>query len=1013
MFEIGTAVRLRGNLTRHGQVKSYRKSGNRSLVAVQFPDGVRTIPAEQLEPVPIVTESAVDLIKIGNLSPPRNLRKLISHSRLSGKLVDMIYSMEATDTQFFAHQFKPVLKLLASPTGNLLIADEVGLGKTIEAGLIWTELAARFNFRRLVIICPKVLCTKWQDEMETKFGLNAQIMNPVELADCLAKPERQKRGFVAICGMQSIRPRPKEDRKSTNADILADIVDAIEEFDPRIDLLIVDEAHHLRNPGTQTNLIGPMFARLSLHTVMLSATPINLRDRDLYTLLKLVDSETFHDERALEQIINANAPIVAAKDAIQSGQTSSNIYALILEASRHPLLNKTKQIQSLRSDVANLNDPISNVTKVDLVNRLEKVNLLSNIITRTRRRDVDEFRVHRHVAPYRVQMHPIEREVYEIATQAILNYADQNDLPTGFLTVMPQRMLASCLPATIEHWVQKSGFSVYEDADIFEEQKKSTPFLDMLGQTCQTLPSANDLWHHDSKFEKFIAVLKEHLETHSSDKVIVFSTFKTTLRYLEKRLCQEKIENFLMHGDTKDRMTLVGAFQKSTTTRVFLSSEVGSEGIDLQFARCVVNYDLPWNPMRVEQRIGRIDRLGQEAEAIAILNLFHADTIDDRIYTRLYDRLNLCERALGGFEEILGKEISKLTAALLSNQLNEEEKNSQAEMAAQVIASRIQEEESLETEAASLFAHGDFILNSIKEARDAHRWISDTDIVDYIRDALGSLFIGSTLIWTKEQSKVEILLTGEAKHKYEMWCKANNLEPGPLASPAQSIEFQLGKSTIKSRKPKLNQNHPFMQFISFSISNSGLIQEDAIGIEILEEHLEGIKAGVYVGGIQTWKFGQGGETEKLGYALLNVQNKEFVKENLLETLVSSCIENGSHWFDTGEDANLVELGSLIEQDVIENLETRFFKEEERRIVDTEDRVAIQIASLEKRAEEDRRKIQQQIMNSSSRMRAANEGRLSALERRVDQRKLKLNEQLVFQSEFSNMCGFALKVKASH
>ena len=184
-------------------------------------------------------------------------------------------------------------------------------------------------------------------------------------------------------------------------------------------------------------------------------------------------------------------------------------------------------------------------------------------------------------------------------------------------------------------------------------------------------------------------------------------------------------------------------------------------------------------------------------------------------------------------------------------------------------------------------------------------------------------------------------------------------------------------------------------------------------LEILEKHLEGIKPGVYVGGIQTWKFGQGGETEKLGYALLNVQKKEFVKENLLETLVSSCIENGSHWFDTGDDANLAELGSLIEQDVIENLETRFFKEEERRIVDTEDRVAIQIASLEKRAEEDRRKIQQQIINSSSRMRAANEGRLSALERRVDQRRLKLNEQLVFQSEFSNMCGFALKVKASH
>ena len=111
--------------------------------------------------------------------------------------------MENSNTTFFAHQFKPVIKMLNSPTDGLLVADEVGLGKTIEAGLVWTEIAARYQAKRLLVICPKVLCKKWQKELQDKFGLEARIFKADELLDALESKSVQQRGFIAICGIEN------------------------------------------------------------------------------------------------------------------------------------------------------------------------------------------------------------------------------------------------------------------------------------------------------------------------------------------------------------------------------------------------------------------------------------------------------------------------------------------------------------------------------------------------------------------------------------------------------------------------------------------------------------------------------------------------------------------------------------------------------------------------------------------------------------------------------------------
>ena len=130
------------------------------MLQVQFPDGVRWIPEEQLEGNP-ARLSPLDMLETGKLGRPIDLRRTLTHVKLSGRLADVIYSMEATNTDFYAYQFKPVIKLLESPSNGILIADEVGLGKTIEAGLIWTELRSRFDMHRLLVLCPATLREKW------------------------------------------------------------------------------------------------------------------------------------------------------------------------------------------------------------------------------------------------------------------------------------------------------------------------------------------------------------------------------------------------------------------------------------------------------------------------------------------------------------------------------------------------------------------------------------------------------------------------------------------------------------------------------------------------------------------------------------------------------------------------------------------------------------------------------------------------------------------------------------
>ncbi|MXZ43768.1 MAG: DEAD/DEAH box helicase [Gammaproteobacteria bacterium] len=188
-LEPGDLVRLKRDPVRAGVLQDAEKNiAGQRMVTVRFSDGQMSwLPYSALEHVPENGESCYDRFVNGKFVSPDWLRRTLTRLRVSGRLSEVVYSMEATETDFYPHQFKPVIKLMESPTDSLLIADEVGLGKTIEAGLIWTELRARHDCNRLLVACPKTLCEKWQLELGSKFGVDVQLANASTLLKTLRR----------------------------------------------------------------------------------------------------------------------------------------------------------------------------------------------------------------------------------------------------------------------------------------------------------------------------------------------------------------------------------------------------------------------------------------------------------------------------------------------------------------------------------------------------------------------------------------------------------------------------------------------------------------------------------------------------------------------------------------------------------------------------------------------------------------------------------------------------------
>lgn len=684
-------------------------------------------------------DSPSDFLARGLVGDFSQFQQLLTfhRARRGSSFSNYYFSFNASRTRFYPHQFKPLIKFLDSPIKRVLIADEVGLGKTIEAGLILTELEARQHLDRVLIVCPSTLTQKWCWEMKNRFDQDFEIAKAERMGRFLeefeSNPDRTSARLIV--SLETVRAREMLQR----IDLIA----------PRFDLLIVDEAHHLRNPGRNQHRVGGMLAEYADAVVFLTATPIQLGRENLFSLLHLLDPQSFISAEESERLFLSNEPVVRCLTAIS--QIPPAIDRAAEELSRassdsriggHPDFPLAKvgleRLQAAVSDNGELPEKI-----IDLQKSLNRINLLSHIFTRTRKRDVQDRVVVRRAYATEVTLTDIERQFYQAVTSLVrAQNARRRSVMrgSGFLLVTPQRRMSSSIPAMVEHYRQSAGLGedeVAEDPIITVAEDHADP--DQLAHARRELQKIIARWPRnselDSKYDVFREVIERTRRAEGTLKVLVFAFYKHTLLYLQRRLRADGVACEVICGDVppKDRTIIIERFRRGDGVEVLLSSRVGSEGLDFQFCHVLVNYDLPWNPMEIEQRIGRLDRLGQESDTIMIHNIYPTDTIEDRVMQRLHQRVNVFESSIGDLDEILGEALRSLEEALFEKELTSEEEDARIQMAARTIIERRQAVKELETEAASFIGTDLYFDEEVRRISDRHRYITEKQLHDFSR----------------------------------------------------------------------------------------------------------------------------------------------------------------------------------------------------------------------------------------------------------------------------------------
>lgn len=309
-----------------------------------------------------------------------------------------IYAFNASRTRFYPYQFKPLLKFLDSPRQRLLVADEVGLGKTIEAGLVLTELRARQTIHRVLVVCPANLTQKWQIELKRRFGEGFTVLKKPDLLEFLEEYQHHPEDthLNGIISMELIRR--------------ADLREPLEAVAPGLDLVVVDEAHHMRNPNSQRKA-GVLLSESSDAMLLLTATPIHLGNQNLYSLLNLLDRDEFPDFPSADHRFRRNEPIVKAQICL--GQVPANITTA--QGLLEPLAaDGTVGKDPLYSQLMERMEAIAHQPMPDLESRrllvrsqrdLASLNLLGHILTRTRKREVQSLFPVRKAYPHSAALH--------------------------------------------------------------------------------------------------------------------------------------------------------------------------------------------------------------------------------------------------------------------------------------------------------------------------------------------------------------------------------------------------------------------------------------------------------------------------------------------------------------------------------------------------------------------------------------------------------------------------------
>ena len=1039
-FRAGLRVRLKSNPARTG-VLSGECSGDSSSPRWQvfFQDKTDFVPELALEIVSEEGGNPFDDMRNLRFAAPRELRAALTHARLGGKLADLIYSLYTTKTDFYAYQFKPVLSFLDSPSRGILIADEVGLGKTIEAGLIWTELRSREDARRLLVLCPAMLREKWQQELEERFGVDARICTAEETISTLERAGgNSKVSFAIIASMQGLRSllddSDEEDTSSLSSRFRS-LADDSAGGNPPIDLVIIDEAHYMRNPDTQTAKLGQALRRMTDNLVLLSATPIHLRNADLFHLLNLVDSDTFSNEWSFDHALEENAPLIALRDLLLKGVADIVAIEAALELVRNsPIAARSEALKFL------LDSPLDAETfstigqRIAMAERIDRINPITKVVTRTRKRDVPERRVVRQPFALSVEMTPVEEEFYSQVTNAVRNYCRNLAIAEGFMLTIPQRQMCSSMAAACRSWTKRSkGFEEEIDQILWDafgddaapdgkSQKRisADSLITQLSRIAADVGDYEVLRRHDSKFESLFQYLSDYWKEYPGAKVVLFAYFRDTLNYLEERFHEKNIKSVVLMGGMNKQQAL-SEFKRPEGPRILLASEVASEGIDLQFSSLLVNYDLPWNPMRIEQRIGRIDRIGQKADRIIIINIFLKGSLDERVYVRLFERLQIFERALGSIEGVLGELIRGMSFDLLRHELTDEEELRVIEQTCVAVEQKSILEDQLERGAERLVAHGDYLKYRIDSARQLNRFVSSDDLQAYVSDFIDEYCHGAQLVRVRDDNPPlwELDLGAVTRAEFADFIERDRLQGrtrlATAATGRQPCVFENVLKRSSNHSESISQYHPLIAFIRSRLDAKEVHRHPVVvALQVTSPEPNAIPPGKYIFAVSRWIINGEQDLEKLVFGAIQIGKLAALDAESAERLISAASMKGLSWINASGQLDGDSVGDCFEL-VIKLLEGRYDEYTSAAERENRDRVSFQLEQIDRQESREASRLQDLIMSllmrNKTRTIKANEGRITKMRERMAERRARLQGRKDLRHESALVCAGVLLVNA--
>lgn len=524
------------------------------------------------------------------------------------------------------HQLYVLKRALSDSRIRYVLADEVGLGKTIEAGLIIRELKARGLIKRILIVCPKGLVSQWNLELKEKFDEYFNIILPSEyevIKRIINKEQVYNQFDQVISPMDSIKPIERragwtqEEVDKYNEERIYSIIEA------DWDLIIIDEAHRLAGSSDQVARykLGKMLSKASPYILLLTATPHSGKTEPFLRLLGFLDEEAFPNYQSL---------------------VKENVSQYIIRTEKREAIdNKGKRLFKDRK------------TQLVEVKWEEK--------------------------------HSNQRLLYDKVTEYVKNGYNraikEKKSYIGFLMVLMQRLVTSSTAAIKDSIgrrieilesqqvrIHNLSFDDLADIDLEEGMGQALELASIdvkneINDLKEIMYLARQAEYQalDAKAELLLEYLDELYSIDNKMKAIIFTEFLETQKYLRMFLDNKGYSVSILNGsmDVEERDRILLEFKNKNN--ILISTDTGGEGLNLQFANIVINYDLPWNPMKIEQRIGRVDRIGQDKDVL-VFNFINIDTVENRVRSILESKLEtiLDETGIDKLSDLLDNEIAEM-----------------------------------------------------------------------------------------------------------------------------------------------------------------------------------------------------------------------------------------------------------------------------------------------------------------------------------------------------------------